>query len=379
MWSNDGLMLAPGFVYPHRVSLFGLVQSANFNPRVCSISVRNNGAGERAQVSDIKRANVRAKFVGNEHGANTSVDESEGENTAKDMIKQPEKTNASRTIDAADGVDNVDPMEGKQHQESSRKGQKHGRKLSAEIRAKISAALKGRRKSAEHRERLSKRFAGSRNPMYGKSVSAETRAKISAALLARQQKKLQQEEEQMRGMSAGDDSSTLETREEDPDSRNLLSVEELREKALVSRLVSSLSSEPSSLKTRRSEENVDSILKRVANLNVPPDNVAKLIHETEEKRRANKHTAPTENDSRDTKSPSISVVDNENVQQKRLSSQEESRKTFAETCPKCKGSGMTSCEHCVGTFGVPSTRCAVCFGTGSDFCKLCDGAGHIHS
>jgi group I intron endonuclease len=56
-----------------------------------------------------------------------------------------------------------------------------GKSHTTETRAKISAANLGKSLSAETRAKMSAKLSGENNPWYGKSHTAETRAKISAA------------------------------------------------------------------------------------------------------------------------------------------------------------------------------------------------------
>lgn len=213
------------------------------------------------------------------------------------------------------------------------------RRLSAESRAKISAALKGRRKSAEHRENLRRRFGGDQNPMYGRKLSAETRAKISRSMSARRRgKKVVDEEEKSK------ESEELEVKNM---SVNVL--KELKEKVENSRLIQSTAlpqlkrkrrTKKQILKDKQEEENLEQLLKNVEELHTPPEAVIKAIAGSERKRKVKENMS------------------------------EETGK-----CEKCNGSGMTSCVDCVGAFGVISSRCETCFGVGSVYCESCQGVG----
>lgn len=211
--------------------------------------------------------------------------------------------------------------------------------MSPEARAKISAALKGRRKSDQHRENLRRRFGGDQNPMYGRKLSAESRAKISRALIARKQKKAGEEKKE-RGL----DKAVIEGLREKAESSRLLDPSKEGRKRPARRLVD-----------EREAEEIDSILERVARLDVPPENVVKAIRNNEKKKEV-RRTAKEEG-----------VPDDKDQLEGR------------EKCAACDASGMVACPECVGSFGVASSRCETCFGAGVTFCETCEGAGSIES
>lgn len=205
--------------------------------------------------------------------------------------------------------------------------------LSAESRAKISAALKGRRKSEEHRASLRRRFKGESNPMYGRTLSAESRAKISAALLGKKRACVPEEKKKPTDLRA---------------------LEGLREKARDSKLLARGDGKVLSLERRRKKEKegekLESVLKRVASLQAPPDWVAKKVREKEKER------------------DGVSVKTKGRKKKVNVSNEKK-------TCEMCVGSGVVSCAECVGAFGVASARCESCFGVGKTFCQTCQGVG----
>ena len=74
--------------------------------------------------------------------------------------------------------------ETKQNISKSKTGERnpnYGKHLSPEIRRKISSTLMGRRFSDTHCQRLGETQTGKQNPMYGKHHSAKTRASMSVA------------------------------------------------------------------------------------------------------------------------------------------------------------------------------------------------------
>lgn len=207
---------------------------------------------------------------------------------------------------------------------------KKPRRLSVESRAKISAALKGRRKSLAHREALRARFEGDRNPMFGRKLSKESRAKISAAMAGRAARK--KEGKAVRKKEVSEDA-----------------IHDLREKAVKSRLLAK--DNANSLPKRRTRERllldqaeveeIDQLLSRVARLDKPPDNVARTL---ESNRRMRESNGEVEEDP---------------------------------ACGRCKATGFVACPECVGAFGVASAKCEGCFGAGAVFCKTCQGVGQL--
>lgn len=285
-----------------------------------------------------------------------------------------ERTDDDRRSAAIDTI-NAGTTNGETDEGKVRRGRKQVRRtLSSESRAKISDALKGRRKSESHKQNLSKRFTGSGNPMYGRKRSAETRAKISAALLARRHEKEKKDGKKV--ISNLPEEGLLE-------SQITPAMRKIKQQAIASRLVSSLTTGGNDRRNPDStDERIDNILKRVANLDAPPDNVAKLIQETEVKRRNGENdkddqTAKIEDGGvigalESVKQDMPRIMETERKATKKRNGR---RKTTSIPCSECDGRGMTMCERCVGTFGVTSMRCSACFGAGSVFCRACDGAG----
>ena len=199
--------------------------------------------------------------------------------------------------------------------------------------------MKGRRKSAEHRESLRRRFVGDQNPMYGRKLSAETRAKISHAMSTRRRGKKVNDEEKKSKLS-----EALEVK-----NMSASTLKELKEKVENSRLIQSTALPPLSrkrltkkqkLRDKQEEEHLEELLKQVEELHTPPEAVVKAIAGSEKKR----------------------IV-------------KENKKEEKRKCSGCDGSGMNPCVDCVGTFGVVSSRCERCFGVGSVYCETCQGVG----
>lgn len=338
------------------------------------------GCRRRGSRKLLRARQTRARLEACYEGGTTSKNDTEtrGRFVRKNVTDDRElkDDNAKRAVT----IDNVkeDATYGETDDSKVRKGRKQVRRtLSSESRAKISEALKGRRKSESHKQSLSKRFTGSGNPMYGRKRSAETRAKISAALLARRHEKEKDNEQQI--FSSLPEEGLAE-------SQITPSMRKIKQQATASRLVTSLAAGVSNRKnSNAADERIDDILKRVANLDAPPDNVARLIHKTKVQRRNGKN----EDNEQTTEIDDNSVADaHEHMNQKRLRPAQTVKKGAKKRngqiklasvpCVKCNGRGMTTCEQCVGTFGVASIRCPACFGAGSVFCEGCDGAGQVY-
>lgn len=351
-------------------------------PGVTYDAAKNDLLHERRRRSARPRQ-TRARIEAGQDGAAADVDDARPDARAGSEEKTGRDAR-QRKRDVTHGAPGTDAVSGdvagaEARQNNGRKDPGRTRRtLSAESRSKISESLKGRRKSDTHRDSLSKRFTGSGNPMYGKKRSAETRAKISAALLARRREKEKK---------SGSDVLTPLSEDNTIPSRISPSMHKLKQQAIASRLVSSLTG---GVRDRKkpcaADERIDKILKRVANLDAPPDNVVRLIKETEVKRLQ---------EGNDKDEQSVGDDDEEAVGRYEILKQELPRKPQVErrkskkgnvhtkpassSCANCNGRGMTTCERCVGTFGVASIRCAACFGAGSVFCTACDGAGQIFS
>ncbi|CAN8064168.1 unnamed protein product [Agarophyton chilense] len=231
-----------------------------------------------------------------------------------------------------------------------------------ETRKKISDALKGRRKSAEHRESLRRRFEGPQNPMYGRKRSAESRAKIS------------------RAMSEKAKQRKPEKPEKPPVQEEAL--DQLREKAMESRLITSVTNQPEKRLRNRSAfdeleaAHVDRILNRVARLEEPPESVAKRMKSNTEKRQLRANQRRDGN-------PSKQSVADERVSRLshprpkangKASCISKAKKKAGTKCSLCKGTGLMACPRCVAA-GIPNSRCESCFGAGGVFCETCNGVG----
>lgn len=215
-----------------------------------------------------------------------------------------------------------------------------GRALSTERKAKISAALKGRRKSDAHRENLRRRFEGEQNPMFGRKLSLESRRKISRALSGRKRKK-----------------KACVAKEQSPDAAeeaprvNKAALDRLRIKAMGSRLLA----EGQKTTTRRKApekraadkelaKDLERLLERVAQLDEPPERVVRTRKLTEKR-------------------------------EERIAKEKEETRGAPQSCGACDGSGFVECPNCVGAFGVCSARCEGCLGAGAVFCTACHGVG----
>lgn len=347
------------------------------------------------------------------------------------------------------------------------------RQMSAESRAKISAALKGRRKSDSHREKLRKRLSGDQNPMYGRKLSVETRAKISQALTARKRKiedeqqlsELIDQQEQQRNViighnkengigsdenttssasftlsssSSGNSTKSASETTEKNDS-NLSSSSEIkgetnpisekenlkrwRKFAENSRLVKSFQQgvdeeKKNGRKSRKGNDDmqdsdIDQVLKRVAKLMEPPENVARLIHNTHargtteinnsQNNNKNNNSNNSNNKNKNKIKNNNSHNHNNNNNNDRTNSEiiqqlnpnlDASVKVKAETrgrrkrkveksvldrskktCDACQGNCLVDCPACVIGIGVITSKCATCYGSGGVFCSKCNGSG----
>lgn len=251
------------------------------------------------------------------------------------------------------------------------------RRMSPERRAKISAALKGRRKSASHRESLRRRFVGHGNPMYGRKLSAESRAKISRSLAARKHQ---------------DDKDKNKDQEDDV-KQNEKAIDHLREKAVTSRL---FSSNPHGMKRRTPQQRkrdeaeameLDRIIEKVRLLQTPPEAVKKQWLRARHQRQSRDGTG---GDSQGDEDDGVTSAENmyeledktqvEHTKQRRDSVGASTKKKMinAVDCERCHGSGMEKCHECVLAFGVVSSRCDMCLGAGAVFCGRCEGVGSAH-
>lgn len=273
--------------------------------------------------------------------------------------------------------------------------------MSAESRAKISAALKGRRKSAAHRESLRRRFEGDGNPMYGRKLSAESRAKISRAMAARKRR----------------DDTSDEKKDKESVSKDEKVIDVLREKAVNSRLLTS-SADPQkrrSAEQRKRDEmearDLESMLEKVRSLQTPPESVVRQRRLARRQRGVRRTQGDGDGKKNDEEEGARRQVGNEEREQEEVETQEgheqreediedfeeevastqkrqrhgktrESKKLIPvdhEECKQCRGSGMEECSQCVLAFGVVSARCTMCFGSGSVFCKQCEGVGAVRT
>lgn len=289
-----------------------------------------------------------------------------GPNARTKRVKQPRKqrtrcATSQNKAEAPKGKNSPEENDDEDDQLKNNSTNQSGsmkKAMSPERRAKISAAMKGRKKSASHRENLRKRFVGRKNPMFGRKVSAETRAKISRSLSERKQR------------AADGDEDEAESQGEDADS----SMEDWKQKALQSRLVESLQQSPSEKKLKKKEArddveqtDLEALLDRVANLDAPPENVAKMLMKTRINREA-------------TGKQSSRSFKGSVRQYTRMSSgrrNDENDPKVYDNCGTCDGSGMVDCDKCVGAFGVVSSRCDNCCGIGSVYCQACEGVGQI--
>lgn len=284
------------------------------------------------------------------------------------------------------------------------------RQLSAESRAKISASLKGKRKSETHRENLRKRLSGEKNPMYGRKMSAETRAKISKSLTARNRgitpDMLDSEnapnDEQAGDSNRGNPDLTNGDSDEIPMIGEVENLQLWRERAQDSRLVKSIqSSENEEGKRRRKlpqdslqDDDIEDVLERVAKLDFPPENIARLIHKTVVKSHstdcdsinsaeANIPTQTTESNS-DTQENPYPTIDPVDLDKLKFRPETRGRRKYKKKpkvppkdppCKVCCGTAFTTCPDCVGLTGVISSKCTTCFGAGGIFCSECNGSG----
>lgn len=350
------------------------------------------------------------------------------------------KARAARSeIPSAKARSNIDDTASITHSENKAgtEGVKRKRHLSAESRAKISAALKGRRKSDAHRESLRQRLSGQKNPMYGRKLSDETKQKISQALTGRRRKKGAQDDTEASPVLKSK-SPPAETRKRNPPTSD--TIERLRDVAKNSRLITSIhrtsAMRRSDRRARREsdevkEQDVDQVLRRVASLTEPPDNVVRLLQKTNmddqsdseddnlllsdvsrdeakleditSNDRASEQHPPSDNKmatSHASESTDIvdSNTDNEihydnddlsvlkvlkknKVDPRRNRKRKEGPSQIEQLtkCEECKGTGLIQCPNCVGTVGVVSPRCNTCFGAGGTFCDNCDGVGLLKS
>lgn len=249
--------------------------------------------------------------------------------------------------------------------------------MPAETRRKISAALKGRRKSPEHRESLRRRFEGSQNPMYGRKLSAESRAKISRAMAAKGKQKKQE----------NIDKPDQDKESAKPKNKQVVeqTLDQLREKAVQSRLITSVVQPPQKRTRSRvchdemEAAHLDRILKRVASLDEPPEAVLRTLQKNRQSRQKNmdERRAAKKSDTVGSRPQSKGNSGNsdKNAFSDHGNTVDESKRNLQ--CSVCKGTGLMECPSCIGTFGVSSSRCDLCFGAGGVFCDTCQGVGSV--
>lgn len=309
------------------------------------------------------------------------------------------------------------------------------RQLSAESRAKISAALKGKRKSAVHRENLRKRLSGEQNPMYGRKRSAETRAKISKSLTARNRGSVALDDADAGDLLSDTDAPTTSVDGQSNDNVNGLEIADTenligeaenlelwRERAQDSRLVKSIekSENQGGRRTRKlpadslQDDDIEEMLERVAKLDIPPENIARLIHKTVAGGQVNPSGWSTEESNsdgsgsanfdatgdkeqlqdelhiasetvrQDKPTPTIDPIDLDKLKFRPETRGRRKYKKRLKITPKdrpCRactgGSGFIACPDCVGSIGVVSSKCTTCFGAGCVFCTECSGSGRV--
>ncbi|PXF40592.1 hypothetical protein BWQ96_09696 [Gracilariopsis chorda] len=249
--------------------------------------------------------------------------------------------------------------------------------MPAETRRKISAALKGRRKSPEHRESLRRRFEGSQNPMYGRKLSAESRAKISRAMAAKGKQKKQDNVDKPEQANSPAKRKNKQLMEQ--------TLDQLREKAVQSKLITSATQPPPKRKPNRilhddlEAAHLDKILKRVASLDEPPEAVVRTLQNNRKRREKNTLERRAANNRGRAASGPPSTGLSEKSDKKALPEPDKTVDASERNCQctVCNGTGLMQCPNCVGTFGVSSSRCDLCFGAGGVFCDTCQGVGSV--
>lgn len=325
-------------------------------------------------LSAAARAALAARRAGLSHAPETRA-----------KISSTARRNRARRVDAAVAMAGVLAVEAARDaaDEAAKDGsegkggeKEGGRKVqSAEHRENIGAALRGRRLSKAHREKLSARFSGENNPMYGRKLSKESRAKISESL---RRARAEKEEKPERG-TGEDEKKKLSRRD--------------RREVMESRLVTSMRKNALSEAEITEEAVLDALLQRVASGECPPTAVKRVLEDARRKAESVEAERQEESDVFVTAAEVAAEAEEEEVKTvvpvaapvaaprpgKLKSGRKVSGKTNlrvgAVTCGTCEGSGSVVCMKCVGQVGLASRHCEACSGAAVTFCPTCLGAG----
>jgi hypothetical protein len=171
---------------------------SNYSPTIIAVSncgriMRKNGKieiasyGQQVFVGEKRLQMYVYRFLANNFITKTEEDILRQRACIDHITHEPTSMyiNDIRNLRWCTHKENMNFEEAKLNKSKAKIGEKHpmyGKKLSAEHRAKICKAQKGKKHSDETKAKMSKAKIGEKNHMYGKKLSEEHRANLSAAI-----------------------------------------------------------------------------------------------------------------------------------------------------------------------------------------------------
>ncbi|KAJ8905420.1 hypothetical protein NDN08_001927 [Rhodosorus marinus] len=305
--------------------------------------------------------------------------------------------------DESDDVEAVEPaVEGSEVSEtdpSQADGRASTSKLSSSSRAQISKKMKGRKLSAETKEKIrlaalsvweKRRAEGQNNPRRTREVSEETRERISESLRGRR----------LSPEVKAKISAALKGRKFSQEHRQALS--------------ESFTGEKNPMFGRKRSERTKKLISQKAKERASARNAGQTTEKPTKKKRgkggARKAAKAADDESASSSTGLEEEADSSGVSVDGLYAEEEYDEMMEEVlknvelplsvtkgirqgkanlddekkekeeleasrCPVCSGTGSVDCSVCVGRHGVSSSSCPQCLGVGIMFCETCGGSG----
>ncbi|KAK4530055.1 hypothetical protein CCYA_CCYA03G0912 [Cyanidiococcus yangmingshanensis] len=248
-----------------------------------------------------------------------------------------------------------------------------GRKRPTEVRQRIAASLRGRSLSDTHRRRIREALSGEKNPMYGRRRSDEERARIREAVL----RTLGQRRREPK-TSQGSGSRIETSPRNSPASPSM--PQDWRTNAMpMSQLVEMIWHYPGTTEMLLEEFKTGKSLKTSSSedgQHITPEN-------------GTEHNIEGQTRCRDPVTDAAFIMKRIRVKPAQLRhSQGQSappsvgltyinaNNKYSRACPACNGRGLIPCPYCVERFGHCSRACAHCRGSGIGICDHCQGTRH---